>query len=131
VSPWGVPVLFVKKKDGTLRLCIDFRQLNKVKMKNKYPLPRIDDPFDQLRDARIFSKIDLRSVYHQVRIKEEYIIKTAFITRYGHYKFIMVSFWLSNASVAFMCLMNGFFRNYLDKFVIVFLDDIPIYSKFE
>jgi len=128
VSPWGVPVLFVKKKDGTLRLCIDFRRLNKVKMKNKYPLPRIDDPFDQLRDARIFSKIDLRSGYHQVRIKEEDIIKTAFITRYGHYKFIMVPFWLSNASVAFMCLMNGFFRNYLDKFVIVFLDDIPIYS---
>jgi hypothetical protein len=131
VSPWGVPVLFVKKKDGTLRLCIDFRQLNKVKMKNKYPLPRIDDPFDQLRDARIFSKIDLRYGYHQVRIKEEDIIKTTFITRYGHYKFIIVPFWLSNASVAFMCLMNGFFRNYLDKFVIVFLDDIPIYSKFE
>jgi hypothetical protein len=96
-------------------------------MKNKYPLPRIDDMFDQLRGARIFSKIDLKSGYHQVRIKEEDIIKTAFITRYGHYKFIMVSFWLSNAPVAFMCLMNGFFRNYLNKFVIVFLDDILIY----
>jgi hypothetical protein len=131
VSPWGAPVLFVRKKDGTLRLCIDFRQLNKVTVKNKYPLPRIDDLFDQLKDAKIFSKIDLRSGYHQVRIKEEDISKTTFRTRYGHYEFTVVPFGLSNAPVVFMCLMNGVFREYLDKFVIVFLDDILIYSKSE
>jgi hypothetical protein len=131
VSPWGAPVLFVKKKDGTLRLCIDFRQLNKVTVKNKYPFPRIDDLFDQLKDAKIFSKIDLRSGYHQVRIKEEDINKTSFRTRYGHYEFTVVPFGLSNAPIVFMCLMNGIFREYLDKFVIVFLDDILIYSKSE
>jgi hypothetical protein len=131
VSPWGAPVLFVKKKDGTLRLCIDFRQLNKVTVKNKYPLPRIDDLFDQLKDAKIFSKIDLRSGYHQVRIKDEDINKTAFRTRYGHYEFTVVPFGLSNAPVVFMSLMNGVFRDYLDKFVIVFLDDILVYSRTE
>jgi hypothetical protein len=131
VSSWGAPVLFVKKKDRTLRLCIDFRQLNKVTVKNKYPLPRIDDIFDQLKGARIFSKIDLRSGYHQVRIKDEDINKTTFRTRYGHYEFTMVSFGLTNAPDVFMCLMNGVFRDYLDKFVIVFLDDILVYSKSE
>jgi hypothetical protein len=131
VSPWGAPILFVKKKDGTLRLCIDFRQLNKSTVKNKYPLPRIDDLFDQLRGENIFSKIDLRSGYHQVRIKEEDISKTTFRTRYGHYEFVVVPFGLTNAPTVFMCLMNGIFRNYLDKFVIVFLDDILIYSKSE
>jgi hypothetical protein len=131
LSPWGAPVLFVKKKDGTLRLCIDFRQLNKVIVKNKYPLPRIDDPFDQLKDAKIFSKIDLRSGYHQVRINDEDSIKTAFRTRHDHYEFTVVSFGLTNAPVVFMCLMNGVFRDYLDKFVIVFLDDILVYSKTE
>jgi hypothetical protein len=130
VSPWGAPVLFVKKKDGTLRLCIDFRQLNKVTVKNKYP-PRIDDLFDQLKDAKIFSKIDLRSGYHQVRINDEDISKTAFRTRYGHYEFTVVLFGLTNAPVVFMCLMNGVFIDYLDKFVIVFLDDILVYSKIE
>jgi hypothetical protein len=129
VSPWGTPVLFVKNKDGMLRLCIDFIQLNKVTVKNKYSLSRIDDLFDQLKDARIFSKIYLRSGYHQVRIKEEYISKTTFKTRYGHYEFMMVSFGLSNAPVVFMFLMNVVFPEYLDKFVIVFLDDILIYSK--
>jgi hypothetical protein len=129
VSPWRAPVLFVKKKDGTLRLCIDFRQLNKVTVKNKYPLPRIDDLFDQLKDAKVFSKIDLRSGYHQVRIKDEDISKTAFRTRYGHYEFTVVPFGLSNAPTVFMCLMNEVFRNYLDKFVIIFLDDILVYSK--
>jgi hypothetical protein len=129
VSPWGASVLFVKNKDGTLRLCIYFRQLNKVTIKNKYPLPMIDDLFDQLKDSRIFSKIDLRSGYHQVRIKEEDIKNTTFRTRYGHYEFTVVSFGLSNAPVVFMCLMNGVFREYLDKFVIVFLDEILIYSN--
>jgi hypothetical protein len=121
----------MNKKDGTLRFCIDFRQLNKVIVKNKYPLPRIDDLFDQLKDANIFSKIDIRSGYHQVRIKEEYIIKTSFRTRYVHYEFTVVPFGLSNAPVVFMFLMNGVFREYLDKFVIVFLDEILVYSKSE
>jgi hypothetical protein len=129
VSPWGVPVLFVKKKDGTLRLCIDFRQLNKVIVKNKYPLLRIDDLFDQLKGVKIFLKIDLRSGYHQVRIKDEDINKTSFRTRYGHYEFTVVPFGLSNAPIVFMCLMNGVFRDYLDNFVIVFLDEIMVYSK--
>jgi hypothetical protein len=105
--------------------------LNKVIVKNKYPLPKIDDLFDQLKDVKIFSKIDLQSRYHQVRIKDEHISKTAFRTRYGHYEFTVVLFGLSNAPVVFMFLMNGVFRNYLDKFVIVFLDDILVYSKIE
>jgi hypothetical protein len=131
VLPWGALVLFVKKKDKTLRLCIDFRKLNKVTVKNKYPLPRIDDLFDQLKDAKIFSKIDLRSGYHQVRIKDEYINKTTFRTRYGHYEFTVVPFGLSNAPAVFMSLMNGIFKDYLDKFVIVFMDDILVYSRTE
>jgi hypothetical protein len=114
-----------------LRLCIDFRKLKKVTIKNKYHLPRIDDLFDQLKDARIFSKIDLRSGYHQVRIKYEDIKKTTFKTNYGHYEFTVVPFGLSNAPVVFMCLMNGVFREYLDEFVIIFLDDILVYYKTE
>jgi hypothetical protein len=129
VSPWGALFLFMKNKDGTLRLCIDFLQLNKVTVKNKYHLPRIDDLFDQLKDAKILLKIDLRSRYHQVRINDEDINKTSFKTRYGHYEFTVVPFGLSNAPVVFMCLMNGVFRDYLDKFVIVFLDDILVYFK--
>jgi hypothetical protein len=131
MSPCGAPILFMNKKDRTLRLCIDFKQLNKVTVKNKYPLSRIEDLFDQLKDAKIFSKIDLRSGYHQVRKKNEYIRKTAFRTRYGHYEFTVVSFGLSNAPIVCMCLMNGVFREYLDKFVIVFLDEILVYSKLE
>jgi hypothetical protein len=104
VSPWGAPALFVKNKYGTLKLCIDYRQLNKMTIKNKYPLPRIDDLFDQLRDATIFSKIDLRSRYHQVEIKDEYIHKTTFRTRYGHYEFVVVPFGLTNAPTTFMLL---------------------------
>jgi hypothetical protein len=131
VSPWGAPFLFVKKKGGTLILCIYFRQLNKVTIKNMYPFPRINDLFDQLKDARIFSKIDLMSGYHQERIRDEEISKTAFRTRYGHYKFTVVPFGLSNAPFVFMCLKNGVFQEYLDKFFIVFLDDILVYSKSE
>ena len=107
VSPWGAPVIFVKKKDGTMRLCIDYRQLNKMTIKNRYPLPRIDDLFDQLHGATMFLKIYLRSGYHQVRIKYEYIFKMAFRTRYGHYKFVIMPFRHTNAPVVFMCLMNN------------------------
>ncbi|KAL5540473.1 hypothetical protein UlMin_043941 [Ulmus minor] len=128
-SPWGAPVLFVKKKDGTLQMCIDYRELNKLTIKNKYPLPRIDDLFDQLKGAANFSKIDLRSGYHQLRIKDNDVPKTTFRTCYGHYEFLVMSFGLTNAPAAFMDLMNRVFAQYLDKFIIVFIDDILVYSK--
>jgi hypothetical protein len=131
LSPWGAPVFFMRKKDGTLRLCIDFGKLNKVTVKNKYHFPRINYLFDQLRGVNIFSNIDLRYGYYHVRINEEDIRKTSFRTRYKHYEFTVVSFVLSNAPVVFMCLMNGVFKSYLDMFVIVFLDDILIYSKYK
>ena len=122
-------ILFVKKKDSTLRLCIDYRQHNKLTVKYKYPLPRIDDFFDQLKGASIFSKIDLRSRYHQLRIKDVDVHKMTFRTRYGHYEFLVMLFGLTNVPTDFMDLMNRVFRSYVDQFVVVFIDDILMYSK--
>ncbi|WMV29843.1 hypothetical protein MTR67_023228 [Solanum verrucosum] len=131
ISSWGAPVLFLNKKDGSLRMFIDYRQLNKVTIMIKYHLPRIDDLFDQLQGASYFSKIDLTSGYHQHRMRHVDIPKTAFCTRYGHYVFLVISFGLTNAPTSFMNLMNRVFREYLDSFVIVFIDDISIYSRSE
>nr|GFB28397.1 putative reverse transcriptase domain, aspartic peptidase domain protein [Tanacetum cinerariifolium] len=130
-SPWGAPVLFVKKKDGSFRMCIDYRELNKLTVMNRYPLPRIDDLFDQLQGSSVYSKIDLRSGYHRLRVREEDVPKTAFRTHYGHYEFQVMPFGLTNTPAVFMDLMNQVCKPYLDKFVIVFIDDILIYSKDE
>nr|GEU50253.1 putative reverse transcriptase domain-containing protein [Tanacetum cinerariifolium] len=129
VSPWGAPVLFVKKKDGTVRLCTNYRELNRIMVRNRYPLPRINELFDQLQGVKFFLNIDLSSGYHQLRVKERDVSKTAFRTRYGYYKFLVMPFGLTNASIVFMDLMNRVFHEYLDKFVIVFIDDILVYSK--
>jgi len=120
VSPWGAPVLLVKKKDGSMRLCVDYRQLNKVTIKNRYPLPRIDDLMDRLVGAEVSSKIDLRSGYHQIRVKAEDISKTAFRTRYGHYEYSMMPFCVNNAPGVFMEYTDRIFHPYLDQFVVVF-----------
>jgi hypothetical protein len=127
--PWGAPVLFVQKKDGSQRMCVDYRSLNDVTVKNKYLLPRIEDLFDQMRGAKVFSKIDLRSGYHQMKIRPSDIPKTAFSTRYGLYEFTVMSFGLTNTPTYFMNLMNKLFMEYLDRFVEVFINDILIYSK--
>ena len=129
VSPLGAPVLFVKKKDDTLQMCIDYRQLNKVIIKNKYSLPRIEDLFNQLKGASVFSKIDLRSRYNQLRVKDVNVPKTTFRTRYGHYEFLLMPFGLTNASTSFMDLINRVFHPYLDHFVVVFIANILVYSK--
>nr|GEU74953.1 putative reverse transcriptase domain-containing protein [Tanacetum cinerariifolium] len=128
-SPWGAPVLFVKKKDGSFRMCIDYHELNKLTVKNRYLLPRIDDLFDQLQGSRVYSKIDRRLGYHQLRVRDEDILKTAFRTRYGHYEFQVMPFSLTNAPAVFMDLMNRVCKPYLDKFIIVCIDDILIYSR--
>jgi len=128
---WGCPALFVKKKDQSLCMCVDYRPLNAVTIKNKYPLPRIDILFDQLSKAKVFSKIDLRSGYHQIKIRPQDIPKTAFSTRYGLYEYLVMSFRLTNAAAYFMYLMNSVFMPELDKFVVVFIDDIRVYSENE
>nr|GEU99385.1 putative reverse transcriptase domain-containing protein [Tanacetum cinerariifolium] len=128
-SPWGASVLFFKKKDGSFRMYIDYRELNKLTVKNRYPLPRIDDLFNQLQGSSFYSKIDLRSGYHQLRVHEEDIPNTAFKTRYGHYEFQVMQFGLTNAPAVFMDLMNRVCKPYLHKYVIVFIDDILIHSK--
>jgi hypothetical protein len=130
-SPWGAPVIFVLKKDDTQRLCVDYRALNEVTTKNKYPLPRIDDLFNQLYGACLFSKIDHQSGYHQLKVRECDIPKTAFVSRYGLYEFTVMSFGLTNAPAYFMYMMNNVFMEYLDKFIVVFIDDILVYSRNE
>jgi hypothetical protein len=130
-SPWGAPMIFVPKKDGTHMLCVDYRALNKVTIKNKYPLPRIDDLFNQLRGACVFSKIDLRSGYHQLKARECDIQKIAFVLRYDLYEFTVMSFGLTNAPAYFRYMMNKVSMEYLDKFVMVFIDDILVYSRSE
>ena len=131
ISPYGTSVLFMNKKDGTLRMCIDYRALNKLTIRNRYPLPLFKDLMNSLQGARYFTKIDLRSGYHQIRVAEADIPKTAFRSRYGHFEFRVLPFGLTNAPATFMNLMNDVFCLLLDRCVVVYLDDILIYSKTE
>ena len=128
-SPWGALVLFVKKKDGSLRICIDYKELNKVTIKNKYSLPHIDELFDHLQGSAVYSKLDLRQGYYQLKIREVDISKIAFNSRYGHFEFVVMPYGLTNAPAAFMDLMHRVFRPYLDSFVVIFIDDILVYSN--
>ncbi|KAG0749205.1 hypothetical protein G6F29_013894 [Rhizopus arrhizus] len=128
-SPWGAPVLFVRKKDGSMRMCIDYRALNKLTVRNSHPLPRIDECLDRLKGAKFFTSLDLKSGYHQVRIASEDVPKTAFNTRYGQYEFLVLPFGLTNAPPTFQSLMNRVLNDCLDKFALVYLDDILIFSK--
>ena len=128
-SPLGIPVLFIRKNDRTLRLCIDYRGLNAVTIKNKYPLPHIDELFDQLQGAVVFSKLDFRQKYYQLRIRKKDVPKIALNTRYGHYEFAVMPFGLTNTPAVFMNLIHQVFKAYLDRFVVVFIDDILVYSK--
>ena len=128
-APFGAPVLFKKKKDGTLQLCIDYRALNKATVKNKYPFPLIADLFDRLGQAKVFTKMDLRKGYHQVWIAKGDEPKTTFVTRYGAFDWLVMPFELTNASTTFCTLMNKLFHSYLDYFVVIYLDDIVVYSN--
>ena len=128
MSPWGAPVLFVTKKDESLRLCVDYRSLNRFTVKNSYPLPRIDDILDQIGGAKYFTKIDLKQGYHQIRLDEESIPLTAFRTKFGHYEYAVLPFGLTNAPATFVSLMNDVMSDFLNSFVAVYLDDILIYS---